>query len=101
MNKNILTVIKNMKLYVGSLQYSTTESELRALFNEYGKVSELSLVKDKYTGESKGFAFIEMKRNSDADQSIKALNGSVFQGKNIKVNQAQPKGKDARWHPGM
>jgi len=90
-----------MKLYVGSLSYSTTESELRALFEEYGEVSELSLAKDKYTGESKGFAFIEMKQNADADKAIKALNGSVFQSRNIKVNQAQPKAKSAHWRPGM
>jgi RNA recognition motif-containing protein len=90
-----------MKLYVGSLQYSTTESELRALFKEFGDINELSLAKDRHTGESKGFAFIEMKRNADADKAIKALNGSVFQGRNIKVNQAQPKTKRTRWRPGM
>ena len=90
-----------MKLYVGSLQYSTTESDLRTLFGEFGKINELTLAKDRYTGESKGFAFIEMKQNADADKAIKALNGTVFQGRNIKVNQAQPKAKSARWRPGI
>ena len=92
-----------MKLYIGSLPYSTTESDLRTLFGDFGDIDELSLVKDRHTGESKGFGFIEMKRNSDADKAIKALNGSVFQGRNIKVNQAQPKGKSVRgrWRPGM
>ena len=90
-----------MKLYVGSLPYSTSESDLRALFCDFGDIDELLLVKDRHTGESKGFGFIEMKRNSDADKAIKALNGSVFQGRNIKVNQAQPKAKGSRWRPGM
>jgi RNA recognition motif-containing protein len=90
-----------MKLYVGNLPYSTTESELRVLLGEFGEINELSLVRDKYTGESKGFAFVEMKKNADADKVIKALNGSVFQGRNIKVNQAQPKEKIPRWRPGM
>ena len=92
-----------MKLYIGSLPYSTTESDLKTLFGDFGDINELSLVKDRHTGESKGFGFIEMKRNSDADKAIKALNGSVFQGRNIKVNQAQPKGKSVRgrWRPGM
>ena len=92
-----------MKLYIGSLPYSTTESDLRTLFGDFGDIDELSLVKDRHTGESKGFGFIEMKRNSDADKAIKALNGSVFQGRNIKVNQAQSKGKGdrGRWRPGM
>ena len=90
-----------MKLYVGSLPYSTSESDLRALFGGFGDIDELLLVKDRHTGESKGFGFIEMKRNSDADKAIKALNGSVFQGRNIKVNQAQPKAKGSRWRPGM
>ncbi len=90
-----------MKLYVGSLQYSTTESELRALFDKFGEILELSLPKDRNTGEPKGFAFIEMKRNADADKAIKALNGSLFQGRNIKVNQSQPKTKSTRWRPGI
>ena len=90
-----------MKLYVGSLQYSTTESELRELFDAFGEIQELSLAKDRDSGKSKGFAFIEMKRNVDADKAIKALNGSIFQGRNIKVNQAQAKAKSARWRPGL
>lgn len=92
-----------MKLYIGSLQFSTTEAELNTLFSEYGEIKELSLVTDRHTGESKGFGFVEMKRNADADKAIKALNGSLFQGRNIKVNQAQAKSKakSNRWRPGM
>lgn len=92
-----------MKLYVGSLQFSTTESELEALFGEFGDIAELSLIKDRQTGNSKGFAFVDMKNNADADKAIKALNGSMFQGRNIKVNQAQPKAKakSTRWRPSI
>ena len=92
-----------MKLYVGSLHFSTTESELKILFGEFGATSEVLLVKDRETGKSKGFAFVEMNNNADADNAIKALNGSVFQGRNIKVNQAQPRGKvkNTRWRPGI
>ncbi|MGH1486553.1 MAG: RNA recognition motif domain-containing protein [Cellvibrionaceae bacterium] len=90
-----------MKIYIGSLPYSTTEAELKTLFSAFGKTNDLSLVKDKDTGKSKGYAFIEMKQNIDADNAINALNGSIFQGKEIKVNQAQLKEKSTHWHPGM
>lgn len=92
-----------MKLYFGNLQFSTTEAELNTLFSKYGEIKELSPVKDRHTGEFKGFGFIEMRRNSDADKAIKALNGSLFQGRTIKVNQAQAKSKtkNTRWRPGM
>lgn len=90
-----------MKIYIGNLPYSTTEPELMTLFSEYGKVYDLSLAKDKYTGESKGFAFVEIKRSANANKAISALNGSYFQGRNINVNQAQTKRKDTGWYPGM
>lgn len=92
-----------MKLYIGSLPYSATESDLTMLFSTFGEVGELSLATDRDTGNSKGFAFIEMKRNADADKAIKTLNGSIFQGRTIKVNQVQAKAKSksVRWRPGM
>lgn len=85
-----------MKLYVGSLNYNTTEDELDKLFSDYGSVESVNLVKDNFSGQSKGFGFIEIPNNSDADKAIKALNGSSFQGKIIKVNQAQPKSNKSR-----
>ncbi len=85
-----------MMIYVGSLSYSTTEDELEKLFSEFGGVESVSLVKDSYSGQSKGFAFIEIPNNADADKAIKALNGSSFQGRLIKVNQSQAKAKNSR-----
>ncbi len=85
-----------MKLYVGSLSYSTTEDELLTLFSDYGSVEMVSLVKDHMSGQSKGFAFIDIPNNSHADKAIKALNGTGFQGRLIKVSQAQPKSKGSR-----
>ena len=81
-----------MKMYVGGLQYSTTDQELNELFSQFGQVESIDLIKDHISGQSKGFGFIEMP-NAAADTAIKALNGSSFQGRNIKVNQAQNKPK--------
>lgn len=80
-----------MKLYVGNLQYSSTEDDLKSLFSSFGEVESVSLITDRHSGNSKGFAFIEMPNNANADQAIKELNGSNFQGRMIKVNQSQPK----------
>jgi len=82
-----------MNLYVGNLAYNVTEEELRALFSEYGKVASVSLIMDKFSGKSKGFGFVEMLDNSEADKAIKALNETAFKGRNIKVNQAKPRGE--------
>lgn len=81
-----------MNIYVGNLSYSVTESDLKEAFSGFGEVASVSLVSDKFTGQSKGFGFVEMPRNSEADTAIKALNESSFKGRNIKVNQAKPKG---------
>jgi len=80
-----------MNIYVGQLPYSTTADDLRELFSEYGEITSLNLITDKFSGQSKGFGFIEMPNNSEADQAIKALNKTTLQGREIKVNQAEPK----------
>ena len=77
-----------MNIYVGQLPYSVTEEELREMFLQYGKVSSLNLIMDRYSGQSKGFGFIEMPNNSEADQAIKGLNKSMLKGREIKVNQS-------------
>jgi len=82
-----------MNIYVGNLPYGVTEEELRAAFSEFGAVSSISMITDKITGQSKGFAFVEMSNNSEADQAIKSLNESVLKGRKIKVNQAKPRGE--------
>ncbi len=81
-----------MKLYVGNLAYGVTEDELRETFTAFGTVDSVDLIKDKFSGESKGFGFVEMTNNSEADTAIKGLNGTALSGRNIKVNQAQPRG---------
>lgn len=80
-----------MNIYVGNLPYSVTDDDLRAAFSEFGEVSSASLISDKFTGQSKGFGFVEMASNSQADAAIKALNGSDMKGRNITVNQAKPR----------
>ena len=78
-----------MNIYVGQLPYSVTEEELREMFVQYGEVSSLNLIVDRYSGQSKGFGFIDMPNNSEADQAIKGLNKSMVKGREIKVNQAE------------
>ena len=78
-----------MNIYIGQLPYSVTEEELREMFLQFGVVSSLNLIMDKYSGQSKGFGFIEMPNNSEADQAIKGLNKSMLKGREIKVNQSE------------
>ena len=78
-----------MNIYVGQLPYSVTEEELREMFLPYGEVTSLNLIMDRYSGQSKGFGFVEMPNNSEADQAIKGLNKSMLNGREIKVNQAE------------
>ena len=83
-----------MKIFVGNLAYSVTQQNLIDAFAQYGKVTDVNIVMDRYSGQSKGFGFIEMSNNSEADTAMKALNGKPFMGKLIKVNQAQNKPSD-------
>jgi len=82
-----------MNIYVGQLPYNTSEEELKSIFTEYGEVASLNLITDKFSGQSKGFGFIEMPNNAEADQAIKALNKSMLKGREIKVNQAEERRK--------
>ena len=78
-----------MNIYVGQLPYNVNEDELREIFSEYGEIGSLNLIKDRFSGQSKGFGFIEMPNNSEADKAIKALNKTMLHGREIKVNQAE------------
>ena len=80
-----------MNIYVGNLSYSVTEDELQSLFAEYGSVSTVSVIKDKYTGQSKGFGFVEMGSQSEGEEAIKQLNGRSISGRAITVNVARPR----------
>ncbi|MFU8829791.1 MAG: RNA recognition motif domain-containing protein [Phycisphaerales bacterium] len=79
------------KLYVGNLPFRSTEDELRDLFAQHGEVSSASIVMDRETGRSRGFAFIEMTDDSDADTAINALNGYSLGGRALVVNEARPR----------
>lgn len=79
------------KLYVGNLSYDTNEDDLRTLFAQAGNVSTVTLIKDRDTGRSKGFAFVEMTTQAEAEQAIKMLNGKSFEERELKVNIARPR----------
>lgn len=76
------------KLYVGNLSFNTTEDSLRALFSQHGTVDSVNLISDRDTGRPRGFGFVEM-NNSDASRAMQALNGKEFEGRALKVNEAQ------------
>jgi RNA recognition motif-containing protein len=80
----------NKKLYVGSLPYSTTEDELRDLFGQFGPVSSVRIISDKFTGQSKGFGFVEMESADDAQKAIEGVNGAQLSGRTLVVNTARP-----------
>jgi cold-inducible RNA-binding protein len=79
-----------MKLYVGGLAYSVTEDELQALLAEYGTVTSAAVIKDRDSGQSKGFGFVEMADDNEAKAAIAALNGKEFSGRSLTVNEARP-----------
>jgi RNA recognition motif-containing protein len=82
-------------MYVGNLTFSVNEDDLKEVFAEFGEIESIKIIKDKFSGQSKGFGFVEMPSNSEADKAIKALNGSPMKGQAMKVNQANPKGNRA------
>ena len=85
-----------MNIYVGNLSYQTTEDELRDLFAEFGDVVSAKLIADKCTGQSKGFGFVEMSNNSEAQKAMDELNGRDVNGRGITVNQARPRQERSR-----
>ena len=81
----------NKNLYIGNLPYEVTEEDLKTNFSEVGKVHSVNIIKDKYTGLSRGFGFVEMETEKDAEEAIKKFNGGQLLGKTITVNEARPK----------
>jgi RNA recognition motif-containing protein len=79
------------KLFVGNIPHSTTEAELRTFFEPHGKVDQVSVVTDRDTGRSRGFAFVEMADSGEADKAIAALNGKELGGRALNINEARPK----------
>ena len=78
------------KLYVGNLPYSVTEERLQQHFAQHGSVISARIVIDKFTGRSKGFGFVEMSSDAEAERAINALNGTDFEGRNVVVSEARP-----------
>lgn len=79
------------KLYVGNLPFNTTETDLQDLFAEAGPVSEVVLMQDKFTGKSRGFAFVTMATDADAANAVNQLNGKALEGRPLTVNEARPR----------
>jgi len=85
-----------MNIYVGNLPRATSENELQSAFSAYGQVDSVAIIKDKFSGESRGFGFVEMPNSTEAGQAISALNGSDLGGRNLTVNEAKPRTDDRR-----
>jgi RNA recognition motif-containing protein len=88
------------KLYVGNLSYSTSESDLRRLFEPHGTVASAQIIMDRETGRSKGFAFVEMSTDQEAEAAIEALNGYESGGRKLTVNEARPREDRGGGRPG-
>jgi cold-inducible RNA-binding protein len=78
-------------IFVGNLSFGATEDAVRSLFEQYGAVERVSIVTDRDTGRAKGFGFVEMSSDSDAERAITSLNGTELDGRNMTINEARPK----------
>jgi len=87
--KEPFTVAK--RIYVGGLPYSATDSELESLFSASGTVTSVSIVTDRYTGQAKGFGFVEMSTDAEATAAINSLNGTMMGGRSLTINEAKPR----------
>lgn len=79
------------KLYIGNLPYNTTDEALKEHFSQAGSVTSVSIIKDKFSGRSRGFGFVEMSSEEEAQNAIESLDGQEFEGRNLKVNISTPK----------
>jgi RNA recognition motif-containing protein len=80
-----------MNIYVGNLSYEVTEEDLKEAFEGFGQIESVKIIKDNYTGRSKGFGFVEMSNNADAQSAIDGLNDKELKGRTLKVNTARPR----------
>jgi RNA recognition motif-containing protein len=80
-----------MNIYVGNLSFNLTEDDLRTAFSAYGTVEKAAIITDKMSGQSRGFGFVEMPNKDEAIKAIEGLNGKDLKGRNLKVNEAQPR----------
>jgi cold-inducible RNA-binding protein len=87
-----------MKMYVGNLSFETTENDLQDLFEQHGTVNEVNLMMDRLTGKSRGFAFVTMNDNTQANAAMSATNGKELNGRPLNVNEARPREERPRPH---
>jgi RNA recognition motif-containing protein len=80
-----------MNIYCGNLNWQTTEADLQTAFEEYGQVSSVTIIKDRYTGQSRGFGFVEMPNDSEGQAAIDALNGKELDGRTLRIDIARPR----------
>ena len=80
-----------MNIYVGNLSYEVTETDLQEAFEAFGQIESVKIIKDKYSGQSKGFGFVEMPNNADAQSAISGMNDKDLKGRPLKVNTARPR----------
>ena len=80
-----------MRIYVGNLSYQVTDEELRQAFEAFGEVSSANVIMDKFSGQSKGFGFVEMSSKTEAEAAISSLNGKDLKGRALNVNEARPR----------
>ncbi len=85
-----------MNIYVGNVAFTATEDQLTELFTEYGEVNSVKIITDKFSGRSKGFAFVEMPNENEAKEALNALNGLEINGRNLSVTEARPKEEGQR-----
>lgn len=88
-----------MRIYVGNLSFQATEQEVRDLFAAHGQVDSVEIVKDRYSGASRGFGFVEMASQSEGEAAIAALNGTEHQGRSLNINEARPRPEGSRGGP--
>ncbi len=85
-----------MNIYVGNLSYEVTEEDLRQAFGAFGQVESVNIIKDKYSGESKGFGFVEVPDKAEAQSALEGLNGKELKGRALKVSEARPRSEGSR-----
>jgi RNA recognition motif-containing protein len=85
-----------MNIFVGSLPFSIDDADLRESFEAYGTVNSVKIITDKFTGRSKGFGFVEMENDTEAEKAIQELNGATVEGRTIVVNKSEPKPEGER-----
>ncbi len=85
-----------MNIYVGNLSFEVTEEDLRQAFEAFGQVTSANIIKDKYSGQSRGFGFVEMSTKAEAQSAITSLNGKELKGRTLNVNEARPRSEGRR-----